>query len=231
MRITYLQHSGFVLEDEQVVFIFDYVEGELPLFSPQQYIYVFISHEHADHYQPQVFDLAGRYPLIAFFYPEGVKPPRETDQNYLVSSRQHIRIQKARKALEIQTLASTDLGVAWLIRYDQEMIYHAGDLHWWKWSGESEGFNDRMEDDFKKEVAVLAGVTIDYAFLPLDGRLEENYSLGFDYIMRLANIRHAFPMHLWKNYGLITQFKQLACTAGYRERIVEINQPGQVFEC
>ena len=32
MKITYIDHSGFCVECENVVFIFDYYKGELPEF-------------------------------------------------------------------------------------------------------------------------------------------------------------------------------------------------------
>ena len=55
MKITYIHHSSFVVEDKtenghQIVLIFDYFEGTLPEFSPEAYLYVFASHKHADHF-------------------------------------------------------------------------------------------------------------------------------------------------------------------------------------
>ena len=45
MKITYIHHSSFVVEDKtenghQIVLIFDYFEGTLPEFSPEAYLYV-----------------------------------------------------------------------------------------------------------------------------------------------------------------------------------------------
>ena len=41
------------------------------------------------------------------------------------------------RGLVIRALPSTDEGVAFDIDYQGRRIYHAGDLNWWAWSGES----------------------------------------------------------------------------------------------
>ena len=50
MKITYIGHSGFSVEYDNVVFIFDYYRGKLPAFDRKKKIYVFVSHAHFDHF-------------------------------------------------------------------------------------------------------------------------------------------------------------------------------------
>ena len=57
MKVTYLNHSGFLLELEDCYIIFDYYRGELPLLNKEKEVFVFCSHVHADHYNPKVFSL------------------------------------------------------------------------------------------------------------------------------------------------------------------------------
>ena len=46
MKVTYLYHSGFAIEDEQALYVFDYYKGELPVIAKEKQMYVFVSHRH-----------------------------------------------------------------------------------------------------------------------------------------------------------------------------------------
>ena len=64
MNITYLYHSGFSIELENTILIFDYYKGEIPEFDPGNEIYVFSSHGHQDHFNKEIFDLLKQYPNV-----------------------------------------------------------------------------------------------------------------------------------------------------------------------
>ena len=57
MKVTYLEHSGFLLELKDRYCIFDYYKGELPPLDKEKEVLVFCSHCHRDHYNPKIFDL------------------------------------------------------------------------------------------------------------------------------------------------------------------------------
>ena len=46
IKITYLEHSGFAVECDDYVLIFDYYKGNLPQFDKDKKICVFASHVH-----------------------------------------------------------------------------------------------------------------------------------------------------------------------------------------
>ena len=54
--------------------------------------------------------------------------------------------------------------------------------------------------------------------------------MGFDALMRSAHVKMAFPMHMWEKYEYIATLRGMPAAAPYRDRIVEIQEPGQVFE-
>lgn len=58
MKITYIAHSGFLAELEHTILLFDYYQGELPELPDEKMLYVFASHRHPDHFNPEVFRLA-----------------------------------------------------------------------------------------------------------------------------------------------------------------------------
>ena len=47
IKITYLEHSGFAVECDDYVLIFDYYKGNLPQFDKDKKICVFASHVHS----------------------------------------------------------------------------------------------------------------------------------------------------------------------------------------
>ena len=69
--------------------------------------------------------------------------------------------------MNIRTLRSTDVGVAFLIYAANKYIYHAGDLNLWKWDGAGELVNGKETRAYKHEINKLADYAIDVAFVPL----------------------------------------------------------------
>ena len=55
MKVTYLAHSGFLVEMEEAYFLFDYYKGELPKIDREKEWYVFASHAHYDHFRKEIF--------------------------------------------------------------------------------------------------------------------------------------------------------------------------------
>ena len=66
MKITYVNHSCFSVEMEEVVLIFDYFKGTIPPFDSNKKIVLFSSHAHYDHFSTKIFDLAELYNHITF---------------------------------------------------------------------------------------------------------------------------------------------------------------------
>ena len=133
--------------------------------------------------------------------------------------------------LEIRTLESSDLGVAFIVKVEDKIIYHAGDLNWWHWEGENTPEENKFaEDKFKSAIDKIKGENIDVAFLPLDSRQGNQYYLGFDYFMRNTNTKVAFPMHFFRAYSLSKIFKDSEYASTYKDKIIDINKDGQTFE-
>ena len=54
MRVTYLAHSGFLVELPSVTLLFDWWKGALPPLRREQPLLVFVSHGHEDHFDPHI---------------------------------------------------------------------------------------------------------------------------------------------------------------------------------
>lgn len=226
MKITYIAHSGFLAEFDSVTLLFDYYKGTLPSFSASKPLIVFASHQHADHFNPAIFDLAGQYPLVTYVLSHDIWTCRrkylrqgiseEAFEKAIILRAHEKRILPCKEeTLTVRTLRSTDQGVAFLIECEGMRIYHAGDLNWWLWEGDTKQEAGNMTANFKREIASLAGLSLDLAFIPLDPRQGDYYYLGMKYLLETANILHTFPMHFWDDYSVTERFSaQFSHTAG-----------------
>ncbi|WP_109708317.1 MBL fold metallo-hydrolase [Faecalicatena contorta] len=225
MRITYLSHSGFLVELEKAYFLFDFYKGELPELDAGKNLFVFVSHAHYDHYRRDIFELRERMPEICFVLSDDIKAEEEENVIYMRANEE-----KYVNGCKIRTLRSTDEGVAFLVQYDGYVIYHAGDLNWWHWEEESEVYNTMMRRNYQHEINKLNGVKIDAAFVPVDPRLGEQYCWGLDCFMKRTDTQVVFPMHFWENYGIFDRLALESCTKEYVDKIQHITRDGQVFE-
>ncbi|MDD3251601.1 MAG: MBL fold metallo-hydrolase [Lachnospiraceae bacterium] len=235
MKITYIHHSGFLVELRRVCLLFDFVGGPLPRLDDGRDLVVFASHRHGDHFDPMIFDLAKSYPCIRFVLsddiwqnriPEGLGCRTEfTDPGDVLELYEG-------DGVRITSFQSTDEGVAFLVETEGQVIYHAGDLNDWRWNGEPLAWNNNMSTNYKRELDKIKalGLTPDVAMLPLDGRQEDLFWLGLDEFMRTVGAKFVLPMHFWEDYEVINRLKAMDCAVDYRDRIADIRAEGQVFE-
>ncbi|MBP3543255.1 MAG: MBL fold metallo-hydrolase [Lachnospiraceae bacterium] len=252
MIITYINHSCFLVELKRAMLLFDYYgeglseDGVVPGLSMLEKmgkepcvksgekrdikpIYVFVSHKHRDHFDRRVFGLEQIHPKVTYV----ISRDARMNENYMrrigvpESAWKKIRYVGKHERYEfddmsIMTLASTDAGVAFVVEAEGRVIYHAGDLNWWSWKGETEEEAQEMERRFKQEIAGLKEIVIDVAFLPLDPRQEERFYLGFDWFMRNTDTKLAYPMHFWGECSVISRLKLMEQSAPYRDRIAKL---------
>ncbi len=215
MNIWYLDHSGVAVDTETHLMIFDYYNplpfrghfehgvvdtAQLPQDKP---VVVFSSHSHSDHYNNTV--LTWDKPNISFVFSSDITG--DSRSNY-ISPHQTLDI----AGLQVSTLKSTDMGVAFLVKTPTATIYHAGDLHWWHWNGEPKEFNTSMADAYKAEIERIKDTQIDLAFLPVDPRLEGAEYLGAQYFINLVHPKNVVPIHQWGKYGTGVDFAEKFAT-------------------
>lgn len=227
MRVTYLKHSGFLVELDHSYLLFDYYKGVLPRLDEGKKMIVFVSHGHYDHFNKEIFHLSGCVKDICYVLSSDIDPEEYDIPGKIIS----MGPGKNEEAFgnSIYTLRSNDLGVAYLVHCENRTIYHAGDLNWWHWEGESERFNKLMRRSYQSEINKLEHEKIDLAFIPVDPRLGEQYCWGLDCFMKRTEAKLVFPMHFWENYQIFDRLMLEECTKGYRDRIVKIEQEGQSF--
>ena len=224
MKVTFLGHSGFLTETDDMYLLFDYYKGELPEMDPDKKMCVFVSHAHYDHYGKEIFRLREKFGEIRYILSSDISAPQEED---ILSVRPNENVETL--GLQIRTLRSNDEGVAFLVKDKDRTIYHAGDLNWWHWEGEPEEYNKMMRRSYQSEVNKLQKEKIDLAFVPVDPRLGEQYCWGLDCFMKRTDTKRVFPMHFWGTYDIFDRLMLEKCTKEYQDRIVRIEREGQPF--
>ena len=212
MKIDYLGHSGFFVETDSVLLLFDYYYGDLSLIRQkpdEKPLFVFASHVHEDHFNPRIFSLADIYHRTTYLLSFDIKGnpgvPEDYDVQYLDADKTY----EIEGLGTVMTFFSTDEGIAFLVKTACVTLFHAGDLHWWDWPGEDPEWLERQETIFRREIGKLTGTPIDVAFAVLDGRLRENYWKGMALILYVLQPRYVLPMHFWEDRSIVDRFKEL----------------------
>jgi L-ascorbate metabolism protein UlaG (beta-lactamase superfamily) len=236
--VHYLFNSGFAVEAGNRVLIFDYYKTspykgkrglEGGVITPDELrgrdVTVFASHAHMDHYTPEVLKWVKDIPDIRYILSHDIDAGKTEnvikafpDASYEIGG------------MSIRTLKSTDEGVAFIVEAEGLKIYHAGDLNWWHWEGESDEENEAMGKAYRLEIDKLRGQTFDIAFVPVDPRLENQYLWGLDYFMKTADAKVIFPMHFFNGHSIFDRLLNDPMTKDYRDRIIRISRRGERFE-
>ena len=241
MKVTYLEHSGFVIEEGKRAYVFDYWKdpaGVIDTLVEQGYeLHVFVSHIHHDHYMKSIFKYL---PYIhSVWYHEDVPALRDACQQAqeIVSSNKtdeasNVIVNRIKEGclntgqnmtaedlteelvqqvfslhsmkvgdtveadnLTVTMFGSTDAGGSFLVDTGTHRIFHAGDLNWWHWSGDTPENIAEAKALKEKEFAPLTGLSVDIMMFPVDARLEVAREWGALEVLGIMNTKLFIPMH------------------------------------
>jgi len=200
-RMWYLGHSGYAVQTQNNLLIFDYFLGgrgpDEPALcngyiDPKEIagmnVTVFVSHEHGDHFDPGVFEWSAEVPNIRYV----MGCPAETETPIeLIEPRQVMEYD----GVNVRTIESNDSGVGFLVEVDGLTIYHAGD------------HANRLQDfsgPYCAEIDWLAevGSRPDIALMPVSGcgfGDQEAVRLGVNYALEKMQPRVFIPLHSLNN--------------------------------
>ena len=172
MQVIFIHHSCFLVEVDDLVLIFDYFGGDrvngfhftgkIPDYAPDTKIYMFASHKHQDHFDMDILRWSEKYTNVHYILSKDIRisphflqkhgiDPGVRKKVTFVSANNHYEVDD----LKIQTLLSTDAGVAFYVNVRGVSIFHAGDLNDWKMEHVGELINGKQERTFR-QVVMLA---------------------------------------------------------------------------
>lgn len=237
MKIYYIFHSCFIIETENSFLIFDYFMNKedknqdfdfnnllKDIFKSSKSLYVFSSHCHQDHFNSEILSWIEEKPSTYYILSNDIKLYTKTNNVFRASKNEEFTVNN----VKISTFGSTDEGVSFLVNTENLNIFHAGDLNWWKWMDDTPEEAKEMETAFKKVIKdiIIKNVSIDIAFFPVDGRLEESYSCGGEYFIEQLSPKVFVPMHFWEDYSIPKKFKNNMNTT---TKILEIKHNNEII--
>lgn len=218
IRLTYIFHSGFVVETAAGMLVFDYwldLANVLPKCLSRRggrHVYVFASHFHKDHFTKDIF---------------GWKQSLGSDVTYILSKDilKHSRADKgeadvwlakggtwADENIQVTATGSNDSGVSWIVETGGNRIFHAGDLCNWYARFLADGnkyrqpYSEELGEDIdpvaeeKRFLGELKDIQkiakgFDLVMFPVDGRIGNGYTLGARQFIERFQVGMFVPMH------------------------------------
>lgn len=224
MQITYLGHSGFLVETETHLLLFDYYTDTIPAFHKTKPLLVFASHHHPDHMNGSVFSICNTHPEVHYILSYDIDQTLPT--HYGVTDYQSVRPDTTLTVADctIQTLHSTDCGVAFLVQCDHKTIYHAGDLNLWLWPGMEKSQSFAMMRRYMEYTKPLQDHHVDVAFLTLDNRQGDAAFCNIDYYLRHFDMDTVIPMHYFGTTEIADRLCADPSSEPYRHKIHKMEE-------
>lgn len=218
MRITYLEHCGFIVELNKHTLIFD-PNSKLSITNQEVPQYLFLSHQ----------DALARAQILRPCLPRACMVLVDDAAQGIKEMNPCVCLPMQGEQLvddiRVTTLSGTK-GCAYLLELEGKVLYHGGGLHWWHWEEEQdEATQAQVRQDYLHAISALAGRTIDVAFLRMDPRQNDQFYYGAHALMERCDIHSIIPMGMQGVYSLVEECKDLEVMAPYRDRIIALHHP------
>ncbi len=249
MTLTYIFHSGFVLETERAMLVFDYwldPAGVMPpMLHSSKPMYVFSSHFHEDHFTREVFAWREHKGNITYILSKDILKHRRA-----MKEEADVWLGKWGKwsddLISVKALGSTDSGVSWIVEIADKRVFHAGDLNNWYARflpdvepGELVHSMEMGEDidpvaHEKRYLGELKEIrrnadSFDVVMFPIDGRIGNGYTRGGRQFIERFKVGLFVPMHfVASGFESAWRFKEYAAEMGIP--FWEISREGETVE-
>lgn len=163
-----LGHSGWGIKTSRHFLVFDSMGDAIPPDQPSlangfidpaeisgENVTVFVSHSHADHFNPEIFSWRESVPGIRYIFGFA---PADAPPVEVIAARETRTID----GMQVTAIRSNDTGVGFFVEVDGVAIFHAGD---------HANRNRDLSGDYMPEIEFLKerGVRPDIAFMPISG--------------------------------------------------------------
>lgn len=210
MKITYLEHSGFVVTLSDVILVFDYYRDPSHALhkaldaNPDLPVIFFVSHRHEDHHNTGIYEMAQNHRRV--YVMSNDVPARNIPSTLAVAGMSAgDSLENLPGNIRVKAYGSTDSGVSFVVTLpDGRTVFHAGDLNDWHWQDETpvkemEREEQRFHSILDRIAADHPGLTV--AMFPVDPRLGTDFARGASKLLKAIKVDYFFPMHFgadWK---------------------------------
>lgn len=199
ISITYLYHSGFIVETSECIMVFDYHKDSNNILDNMikensKDLHFFVSHKHSDHFN---FEIAKYSDRAKLYFLHSECKLFNVDKSKIVSMSVFDSFEN--DLFKIKMYGSTDIGGSYFVKLKNCSLFHAGDLNWWHWASENNFYNTKARENFFEEIKNISQneKEVDFAFFPVDSRLEIASEWGIKYFLDQIKVKHlVIPMHM-----------------------------------
>lgn len=208
MQIYFLHHSAIAVVLDKSLLVFDHYMGEHKGMEhgtisesdlkASGRVYVFASHSHYDHFNPQIFKWEKINPNITYILDSTVRNIDGSVNSVILNRGESFEDGYVR----VMEFGSTDIGGSFFVQCEGKSFFHAGDLNYWHWRDDGdERYTRAMTKFFEREMKYIRQNVsgIDYAFFPLDSRMGSGYEEGPDIFIETMKPKVFIPVHM-KNF-------------------------------
>jgi hypothetical protein len=221
MNIIYIFHNSFILQTGDTTILFDYpndqyINKEISNLVIEQIkdrnLFAFVSHGHADHFNPQIAKFAAFAAASRFIISSDVRSSYRLFKDppgvlWVKPDQEH-----SLEGLAFRTFKSNDRGVAFLMNLSGMSIYFGGDLADWSWDDFTQRQRNRINKIFRATLAELKKSRIHIAFSNIDPRLS-NCAGSPEFIAEI-NPELFVPMHAFGNLAWVHDFASQTSLSG-----------------
>ena len=215
ITLRYIFHSGFLLETERCILVFDYWMDPAAVMrgymNTRKHVYVFSSHFHEDHFSKAIFGWKESIPRITYILSKDILKRRR-------AKKEDADVWMAKGSvwedenLKVTATGSNDSGVSWIVETEGRTIFHAGDLCNWYVRFLTDGTPEReiFSEEFGQYINPVAEEKMylgklkdirkitdyfDLVMFPVDGRIGNGYTLGARQFIERFKVKLFVPMH------------------------------------
>jgi L-ascorbate metabolism protein UlaG (beta-lactamase superfamily) len=238
MKLTYIYHSGYVIETDKLAIVFDYYKdsGKSPvkgyvhdeLLAREGRLYVLASHFHPDHFNRDILRWKQQKDDITYILSSDILHEKKAKRAEGLFLNKGDRYED--EYLQIQAFGSTDVGISFLVGIEGKLVFHAGDLNNWHWKDESTHEEaEEAESAYLEELELLAAAAgrLDLAMFPVDPRLGSDYMRGAEQFVARIETKRFAPMHFGEAYDKVAAFAPFART--HHCQLLELTRKGEHF--
>ncbi len=229
--IWYFMNSGWAIRTKSAFLVFDYWDNDAapdekllanghirPEALADLPVYVFVTHGHFDHYDPQIFEWKKSIPNITYIF--GFEP--DVRNTFLSMAP---RTQKTVGPLTITTTQANDEGVGFAVQVDGLTIFHSGDHM--NFQPEEKGNIFFAEFDF----LAGRGLRADLLFLPTAWTADDMAlsQKGVFYALDKLQAKAFFPMHGDNRESMYADWVDYLAKNGSKVQVGAAADPGDWF--
>lgn len=201
MNINYLLNSGFLIQDEKTILVFDDYEDPAGIVNAAydkgdfDRLYILATHAHFDHFGTHIRAYAPK--VTRYIFSSDIKRTKRVKvfpSNKITYMKRYIEWYD--DAIRVWSFDSTDVGISFLVQLPSgKKIYHAGDFNRWHWEGDTPENIELADKAFKRQVKRLDGMEADVAFFPIDDRLGSWKEVGAKEFAERTKVKSFVAMH------------------------------------